>query len=130
MSTSRRITQPPPRSSKGRAPAPRQPIDTFDAFDALDALSAYAAGERDAPSTRTPNTSTPNTRKATPVSASSNTSQTQGYSVLFNNAMRAYMRGDLPSALRLFEACQELRRDDERVAHNIQRIRDRMSGAS
>ncbi len=48
------------------------------------------------------------------------------YEELFREATHAYLRRDLDRALELFLECQRARPDDRRVAHNIQRLQQRL----
>ncbi len=45
------------------------------------------------------------------------------FDMLFRDATRAYVNGDLERALALFERCHVLRPDSERTRHNIERLR-------
>ncbi len=47
------------------------------------------------------------------------------YDALFDRAMQAYLRRDVPEALRLFEECKTIRPDDPRVRHNLDKLRRR-----
>ncbi len=44
------------------------------------------------------------------------------YDSLFRNATLAYVQGELERALQLFQQCQNLRPDSDRVRHNIERL--------
>ncbi len=46
-----------------------------------------------------------------------------GFDALFRKATLAYVHGDLANALSLFQQCEALRPGNERVEHNIQRLR-------
>lgn len=47
------------------------------------------------------------------------------YDELFRRATEAYLRRDVDTALALFTECRELRPDDRRVQHNIERLEAR-----
>ncbi|MEZ4372157.1 MAG: tetratricopeptide repeat protein [Polyangiaceae bacterium] len=47
------------------------------------------------------------------------------FDALFHQATEAYIRRDYERALRLFEACRQLRPGDSRVLHNLERVQSR-----
>ena len=47
--------------------------------------------------------------------------------ILFSDGTQAYLRRDYAKALGCFEECLTLRPMDKRVAHNIERLRERVS---
>ena len=64
--------------------------------------------------------------EAPPAEAPAPEAGGDAYEDLFREATHAYLRRDLGRALELFLRCQKERPEDRRVAHNIERLQQRM----